>query len=114
MDAEGIRVATNNTRYDFSPITQRPAFRWPNGERLALWVCVNVEHFKLDLPATAERDGSTQLKPDVNYGWRDYGLRVGIWRILEIMDRMGIPGSVTLNGEVCEFETASCRGVGCG
>ena len=98
-------MPTDNARYDYSPITQRPDFRWPNGERLAVWVCVNVEHFKLDLPATAQSDGSTLLQPDViNYGWRDYGLRVGIWRILEIMERVGLKGSVTLNGEVCTHE----------
>ncbi len=96
----------DNTRYDYSAITQRPKFRWPNGERLAVWVCYNVEHFKIDIPATSQSEGLAHLKPDViNYAWRDYGLRVGIWRLFEIMERVGIKGSVTLNGEVCIHET---------
>ena len=95
----------DNTRYEYSAITQRPSFRWPNGERLAVWVCYNVEHFKVDAPGTAQSEGYTHLKPDViNYAWRDYGLRVGIWRLFEIMERVGLRGSATLNGEVCIHE----------
>jgi len=100
-------MPTDNTRYDFSPITQRPTFRWPHGERLAVWICYNIEHFKVDVPATSVAPGLAQLKPDViNYAWRDYGLRVGIWRNVETMDRLGLPGSVTLNAEVCLHERA--------
>jgi peptidoglycan/xylan/chitin deacetylase (PgdA/CDA1 family) len=97
----------DNMRYDYSAITQRSPFRWPNGERLAVWVCYNVEHFKVDVPATSQSVGLAHLKPDViNYAWRDYGLRVGIWRLFEMMERVGLPGSVTLNGEVCLHETS--------
>jgi allantoinase len=100
-------MPTDNMRYTFSPITQRPAFRWPHGERLAVWICYNIEHFKVDVPATSVAPGLAQLKPDViNYAWRDYGLRVGIWRNVETMDRLGLPGSVTLNAEVCLHERA--------
>ncbi len=100
-------MPTDNTRYDFSPITQRPAFHWAHGERLAVWICYNIEHFKVDVPATSVAPGLAQLKPDViNYAWRDYGLRVGIWRNVEVMDRLGLPGSVTLNAEVCLHERA--------
>ncbi|MDA1095998.1 MAG: polysaccharide deacetylase family protein [Chloroflexi bacterium] len=98
-------MPVNNTRYDYSAITQRPGFRWPNGERLAVWVCVNVEHFRVDVPSTSQSGGLAHLKPDViNYAWRDYGLRVGIWRIFEIMERVGLKGSATLNAEVCLHE----------
>ena len=100
-------MSTDNTRYDYSPITRRPLFRWPHGERLAVWICYNVEHFKIDLPATSQTPGLAHLKPDViNYAWRDYGLRVGMWRNFEIMERLGLRGSVTLNAEVCLHEPA--------
>jgi len=100
-------MPTDNARYDFSPITRRPPFRWPRGERLAVWICYNVEHFKVDSPATSIAPGLAQLKPDVlNHAWRDYGLRVGIWRNFEMMERLGLRGSVTLNAEVCLHETA--------
>jgi len=100
-------MSLDNTRYEYSAITQRPPFRWPNGERVAVWVCYNIEHFRVDVPATSQSEGMSHLKPDViNYAWRDYGLRVGIWRIFEIMERVGLKGSATLNGEVCTHETA--------
>ena len=58
----------DNMRYAYSAITQRPTFRWPNGERLAVWVCYNVEHFKIDIPSTSQSEGLAHLKPDViNY-----------------------------------------------
>ena len=97
----------DNTLYDFSSITRRPRLRWPGGERLAVWICYNVEHFKVDTPATSIAPGLAQLKPDViNHAWRDYGLRVGIWRNFEMMERLGLRGSVTLNAEVCLHEPA--------
>jgi len=100
-------MPTDNARYDYSLITRRPQFRWPRGERLAVWICYNAEHFKIDLPATSQTPGLAHLKPDViNYAWRDYGLRVGIGRNFEMMDRLGLRGSVTLNAEVCLHEPA--------
>ena len=36
-----------------------------------------------------------------NYSWRDYGVRVGIWRMMEIMERYGVKGTVALNSDVC-------------
>jgi peptidoglycan/xylan/chitin deacetylase (PgdA/CDA1 family) len=42
------------------------------------------------------------LKPDVlNYAWRDYGVRVGIWRLMEILDRQGFVATAALNSEAC-------------
>jgi peptidoglycan/xylan/chitin deacetylase (PgdA/CDA1 family) len=42
------------------------------------------------------------LIPDVlNYSWRDYGVRVGIWRMMDIMERYGVKGTVALNSDVC-------------
>ena len=46
---------------------------------------------------------TTQFVPDVlNYSWRDYGVRVGIWRMMEVMEKYGIKGTVALNSDVCE------------
>lgn len=91
-----------NTLYDYSPITQRPAIRWPNGARVAFYVGLNVEHFNIDRPATSINDATAALVPDpLNYGWRDYGPRVAIWRLTDIFDRHGIRPSVLLNSDVC-------------
>jgi peptidoglycan/xylan/chitin deacetylase (PgdA/CDA1 family) len=91
----------DNTRYDYSPIIRRPPLRWPNNARVAFWVAVNIEHFKIDMPGTPLHP-FPGIIPDVfNYAWRDYGPRVGIWRMMQLFDRLGVRASVTLNSDVC-------------
>jgi allantoinase len=88
-------------RFDYSPIVDRPPLRWPNGARVALWVIPNIEHFLFDRPST-RIPGAVALNPDVmGYSWRDYGVRVGIWRMMEVMQRHGVRGTVALNADVC-------------
>ena len=89
-------------RFPYSAIVDRKPLRWPNGARVAVWVVPNIEHFLFDRPSTSITNATTSLIPDVlNYSWRDYGVRVGIWRLMEIMDRYGIKGTVALNSDVC-------------
>lgn len=89
--------------YPYSPITERPPLRWPEGKLVAFYLGLNVEHFRVDLPATSQTPATVGLVPDpINYGWRDYGVRVGVWRLIELLDRLGMPASVNLNSEVCE------------
>ena len=84
------------------PIVDRPPLRWPNGARVALWVIPNIEHFLFDRPSTSITAATASLVPDVlNYSWRDYGVRVGIWRMMEVMQRHGVKGTVALNSDVC-------------
>lgn len=89
-----------NRLYDYSPITERPSVKWPDGARVAVYVGLNIEHFHVDKPSTSIWDGTAHLRPDpLNYGWRDYGNRVGLWRLIEIFDRHGVRPSVLLNSE---------------
>ena len=93
----------DNELYGYSPIVERPPLTWPGGAKLAVYVGLNVEHYEVDKPSTSIFGGTAGLKPDpLNYGWRDYGPRVGIWRMIEMFDRLGIRPSVLLNSEVCE------------
>jgi peptidoglycan/xylan/chitin deacetylase (PgdA/CDA1 family) len=90
-------------RFEYSPITRRPPLRFPDGARVAVWIVPNVEHFHYDKPAMSLTPMTASLKPDVlNYAWRDYGVRVGIWRVMEILERQGFPATAALNSEVCE------------
>src|SRR5437867_159866 len=85
--------------FPYVPINRRPRITWPNGARLALWVIPNVETFPLNEPVP----GGTGLAPDViNWALRDYGNRVGIFRLMEVMARHGVRGTVALNAEVCD------------
>jgi peptidoglycan/xylan/chitin deacetylase (PgdA/CDA1 family) len=89
-----------HSRYAYSPITQRPAFTWPGGKRLAVYVALNLEHYAFAEGLTEELvPGGPQ--PDVlNYSWRDYGNRVGAWRLLELFDELGIPAAALVNSEI--------------
>jgi peptidoglycan/xylan/chitin deacetylase (PgdA/CDA1 family) len=95
-------IPLHHGRFDYSPIVDRKPLRWPNGARVALWVIPNIEHFLFDRPSTRLADGGLGLSPDVlNYSWRDYGVRVGIWRMMDIMEKYGVKGTVALNSDVC-------------
>lgn len=90
-------------RFEYSPIARRPVLKMPNDARVAVWITPNVEHYHWNKPAIALTQMTTQLKPDVlNYAWRDYGARVGIWRIMEILEKHGFTATAALNAEVCE------------
>ena len=92
----------DNELFPYSPIVDRPAIQWPGGARVAFYLGLNIEHYQVDKPSTSIFGGTAGLAPDpLNYGWRDYGPRVGIWRLIESLDRHGVPASVLLNSDVC-------------
>jgi allantoinase len=87
--------------YDYRPIVDREPIRWPGDARVAFYVALNVEHFEIDRPSTSIWEGTATLVPDpLNYGWRDYGARVGFWRLIETFDRHGVRLSVPLSADV--------------
>ncbi|MCW5770706.1 MAG: polysaccharide deacetylase family protein [Rhodospirillaceae bacterium] len=89
-------------RFAYSPIAKRAPLKMPGGARIAVWVTPNVEHFHYDKPAISLTPMTAALRPDVlNYAWRDYGARVGIWRLMEIFAKHGIPATAALNAECC-------------
>ncbi|MER6825122.1 hypothetical protein ABT352_03955 [Streptosporangium sp. NPDC000563] len=96
--------------FDYSPITERPPIQWPGGAKVAVYVGLNVEHFHLDKPSTSIWSGTADLVPDaLNYGWRDYGVRVGFWRMMASLDRHGVRASVLLNSEVVRHYPQSIK-----
>ena len=90
---------------EYSPIIQRKPIQWPSGARIAVWIIPNIEYFRYDLHSPAALNPvSAQWIPDTcNYSWRDYGVRVGVWRMMEVLDKYGIRATVALNSRVCEF-----------
>jgi peptidoglycan/xylan/chitin deacetylase (PgdA/CDA1 family) len=96
-------MTTPQPPFDYIPITERTPLRWPGGARVAVYVGLNVEYFLPDRPSTSIWPGTADLRPDpLNYGWRDYGARVGIWRTIESLDRYDIRPSVLLNSMVID------------
>jgi peptidoglycan/xylan/chitin deacetylase (PgdA/CDA1 family) len=91
----------DNELFDYSPIVDRAPIQWPDGKRVAFYVGLNVEHFEVDKPSTSLNAATASFAPDpLNYGWRDYGLRVGIWRMVKTFDKYGVRPSVLLNSDV--------------
>jgi allantoinase len=90
-------------RAPFVPITARPKLTWPNKARLAVWVVPNIEYWHEDSLRGSTVTGTAAGEvPDIpNYSWREYGLRVGIWRTMRIMKDLDIKGTVALNSDVC-------------
>ncbi|MFG2890754.1 polysaccharide deacetylase family protein [Streptomyces sp. NPDC048248] len=89
--------------FDYSPIVEREPLHWPGGARVAFYVGLNIEHYRIDRPSTSTFPGTAHLTPDpLNYGWRDYGPRVGFWRLLKALDRHRIRASVLLNSDAVD------------
>ncbi|RKK02890.1 polysaccharide deacetylase [Pseudoroseomonas wenyumeiae] len=95
-------------RYAYHPWPQRPEYRWPGGARLAVYLGLNLEHFAFGEGLGAElapgANGGGGPQPDVlNYAWRDYGNRVGAWRVLELLEELALPATVLLNSAMYDY-----------
>jgi peptidoglycan/xylan/chitin deacetylase (PgdA/CDA1 family) len=82
------------------PITRRTAYDWPDGKRLAIYIGLNLEWFSFGEGLGAElAPGGPQ--PDViNYAWRDYGNRVGVFRLAELVAELQWPVSLLVNSQM--------------
>jgi hypothetical protein len=89
-------------RYDYSVIHERPDYSWPDGKRLAFCVVLNVEHYAFLKGWGWDPAKIGEPQTQRNYAWRDYGNRVGIWRIFDLLDALKLPAAHNLNALVCE------------
>lgn len=87
----------------FQAIGKRPILKLPNNERVAVWVVMNVEHFTFGKLGTAIQPHLNSHPEIANYGWRDYGNRVGIWRLFELFAELDIPVTAAVNGEIASL-----------
>jgi peptidoglycan/xylan/chitin deacetylase (PgdA/CDA1 family) len=103
-------------RYPYWPITEKPPFRWPHGEGLAVYIALNLEVYGFG-EGMLDELVPTSPAPDVlNYSWLDYGNRVGAWRILELCRSLELPLTVLVNSriyETCPELIAAFREAGC-
>ncbi len=90
-------------RYGYSALPARPTYEWPNGKRLAVYIGLNLEHFAFGEGLGAElAPGGPQ--PDVlNFAWRDWGNRIGAWRMLGLFDELSLPSSVLVNSAMYAY-----------
>ena len=96
--------------YDFVPMPDRKPLKWPNGARIAVMLTLNMEYWDLVKDTDAPYyPGGPSILPDPlpgniadlpNYSWREYGQRVGIWRLMDIFDKAGVPATCTMNAKM--------------
>jgi allantoinase len=92
--------------FPYSPLNRRPKYALPGGARVALWVVTNIEFFALDKPMPG--DSNERPKPGDHtpmvrhWAQRDYGNRVGVYRVMDVLAKHGIRSSVALNAAVCD------------
>jgi allantoinase len=98
------RPIRRSDRYDDSFIFERKPFTWPGNNTLAVWFAPNVEVWQYDSAFGAQiSPNPTNHVPDIfNYAWREYGMRVGLWRLADAMDEAGVKATVALNAQVCD------------
>ncbi len=98
-----LPMLKTHDRYDYDALPQRPDYSWPGGRRLAVHLSLNVEHF-----AFGEGLGNDYAAPHPqpnhrSFAWRDYGNRVGIWRLLELAQDFDLPYALLVNTELYDY-----------
>jgi peptidoglycan/xylan/chitin deacetylase (PgdA/CDA1 family) len=97
------RYGMDHDRYGWSILPRRQPVRWPGGARIALWVVPALEWFPLDMKGKPFKPPGALMTsyPDLrHYTLRDYGNRVGIFRVMKALERLGIRASVAVNAAV--------------
>ncbi len=84
-------------RFPYSGIAHRRDFSWPGGKKLALYVALNVEHFPFGAPTGIDLDRETKPWSQRSWLWREYGNRVGGWRLADLFDAYEINLGVVVN-----------------
>jgi allantoinase len=113
------RIGMDHDHYEWSPLIKRDVLRWPENARVALCVIVNLEHMEWRPP-----EGSYQLptlaggldpRPFPDYArlsHRDYGHRVGIFRVLDVLEQHRLKPTVAMDVFTAEnypFLVRHCR-----
>jgi peptidoglycan/xylan/chitin deacetylase (PgdA/CDA1 family) len=90
-------------RYGYSAVSKRPDYSFPGGKRLAVHLSLNVEHFSFG-EGLGNDYGPPQAHPNTrSYAWRDYGNRVGAWRLLEFAEHYDLPLALLINTELYDY-----------
>lgn len=95
----------DHDRYDWSMLSRRKSVEWPGGAKLALWVNVSLQFFPLNQRGKPfpPPGGMTMPYPDLrHYTLRDYGNRVGIYRVLDALRTRDVAASFAVNGQLAE------------
>jgi hypothetical protein len=93
-------------RYDYSAIIGRANVPWPNGKKLAVYLAIGLEEYDFGVGRTENLMDGVAAPDFVNTSWRDYGNRVGAFRLLKRLERFQIPPTILLNTAVYDSAPA--------
>ena len=99
------REGYDHDLYAWSSIFTRKPVHWPAGKSVAVWVCVSLEWFPMtpsDKPFRAPGHMVTPYPDYRHYTAREYGTRVGFYRLLDAFKKAGVKVSVATNGAIAE------------
>src|SRR5665647_772599 len=95
-------AARSHGRYPYSAVTERPVYDWPQGKRLAVYIGLNLEWFWFGEGLGAELTPAGPQPDVLNYSWRDYGNRVGVFRLADLFGALKLPVSLLVNAQMIE------------
>jgi hypothetical protein len=110
-DREDQVMSQPPSSYDFVPLPDRAPLKFPGGAHVALIFTINIEYWepfrpgqKAPLfpggPATIPHALPGDVLDTANWTWREYGQRIGIWRLMDVFDAIGVAPSCTCNGMI--------------
>lgn len=105
---ERIPPGMDNPHYAYSPLHKRKPIKWPRDAKIAFWVMLPIEHWEFEPPKGSRKDPRFvgefgTYSPDYRtWTQREYGNRVGIFRVLDVLDKHGIRATVPLNASAAE------------
>ena len=102
---QGKLAVALSDRIPYQAQIDRPKLTLPGGKKLAVWVILNVEEWRIEnaMPRTVLSPPMGQpLLPDVpNWSWHEYGMRAGFWRQFKALTDRKMPVTLALNANVC-------------
>lgn len=99
------REGYDHDLYPWSSIFNRKPVAWPDGKAVAVWVCVSLEWFPMtpsDTPFRAPGHMQTSYPDYRHYTAREYGTRIGFYRLLDAFSKAGVKASIAVNGAIAE------------
>ncbi len=109
LDYPKRRRGYDHDLYDWSALHQRPPVAWPDGKTVAIWICISLEWFPItpgDAPFRAPGHMQTAYPDYRHYTARDYGTRIGLYRLLDAFARADIKVSVATNSAIAQRHPA--------
>lgn len=99
------RHGMDHDLYPWSNLFERPPVTWASGAKVAAGVVVSLEWFPIiptDSPFRAPGHMQTAYPDFRHYTAREYGTRVGFYRLLDAFEARGIRASIATNSAIAD------------